>query len=105
MNLNTKDYNSILEFYKINLKDMTNNQKKIQAENILSTKLCRCIKSVKKKNKTEKEAIGICKASVIEKKGLAISGFKCKNGPKLINKKSKQKLKKIKKSKTKRRLS
>ena len=47
--LDMKDYKTILEFYNIN----KSKNIKADAEKILATKLCRCIKKVKKKNKNQ----------------------------------------------------
>ena len=90
MKLNLSDYKKILDFYKINYAHMKNSTIKKKAESMLANKLCRCIKKVKKKEKhkqrKESNAIGVCKKSVITRKNLKINKFKCKNGPKLINK-------------------
>ena len=92
--LSIRDYKAILRFYDIDYSNMKNKQVKVIAENALATKLCRCIKKVDPKD--EAKSIGICTDSVIRKKGLAISGFKCKNKPKLKkNRKTRKKLTKI----------
>ena len=78
MSLNDKDFRTILKFYK---KKIPASSKKMreEAEQILSLKLCRCIKHVKKnQHKKEGESIGICKMSVLHKKNVDIQGFKCK---------------------------
>jgi len=80
MKLNQKDFKSILKYYKIKFDDFT--QEKIQktAEDILATKMCRCIKKVNKKEKenNENKAISICRNSVFRKKQLKNFGFTCK---------------------------
>ena len=71
----------------------------------LATKLCKCIKKVRKSNPdiSEQQAIGICRKSVLHKKKLDVFKFKCKQKYKL--EKGKQKsykiLKHIKKNKKK----
>ena len=71
--LNNADYKTILKFYKkehIKPK-LTKKQSKLQAENILATKLCKCIKKVTKKNRVKPPgAIGICTKSIFHRKKL-----------------------------------
>ena len=75
------DYKKILRFYKINFTSMTNKDIKEKSEQIIASKLCNCIKKVQKiinlkknikipsKSKIkEKQAISICKNSVVKKK-------------------------------------
>ncbi len=82
MKLSQKDYKLILNYYNIKFKDLTPNDIKEQAENILAKKMCRCIKKIqkttKKENASEIKAISICKNSVITKKKLKNFGFTCK---------------------------
>ena len=88
------DYKAILRFYDIDYSRMKNKKIKTIAENALATKLCRCIKKVDPKD--EARSIGICTDSVVTKKGLRISGFSCKKGPKLKrNRKTKKSLSKL----------
>ena len=109
MKLNQKDFKSILKYYKIKFDDFT--QEKIQktAEDILATKMCRCIKKVNKKekkktenvnnteNNTENKAISICRNSVFRKKQLKNFGFTCKKKYNLkLNKQNTHKLIKLK---------
>ena len=60
------DYKKILEYYE---KPIPRSKRllKLEAETILATKLCRCIKKVDVKN--ESRSIGICTKSVINNKG------------------------------------
>ena len=76
--LTRKDYETILHHYGVAYgpKDKLPAIKK-QAVDILSTKLCRCIKKVDSGN--ESRSIPICKRSVLHSKGLTDSGFSCKN--------------------------
>ena len=74
------DYKKILEFYE---KPIPRSKRllKLEAEKILATKLCRCIKKVDVKN--ESRSIGICTKSVINTKGYTRGKFKCK-GKKMV---------------------
>ena len=45
MDLTHKDYLDILRFYKINVSNMNKKNIKLKAENLLATKLCKCIKN------------------------------------------------------------
>ena len=74
------DYKKILEFYE---KPIPKSKRllKLEAEKILATKLCRCIKKVDVKN--ESRSIGICTKSVINTKGFTRGKFKCK-GKKMV---------------------
>jgi hypothetical protein len=84
-NLNDKDYKTILEFYNNKIPTSSKDRRE-EAEKIISLKLCRCIKKVKKNlKKKEGESIGICKKSVLHKKNIDIYGFKCKKKRGLIN--------------------
>ena len=73
--LTNSDYKKILDFYK---KQIPKSKRllKIQAEKLLVSKLCRCIKKVDKEN--EARAIGICTKSIINSKGLVRGKFTCK---------------------------
>jgi len=73
--LTINDYKHILEFYKKSL-PKSKRLLKIQAEKIISNKLCRCIKKVDKKN--ESRAIGICTKTIINNKGYSRGKFTCK---------------------------
>lgn len=87
--LSMDDYNSILNYYKIPISEnMSNKEIKNKAEHILASKLCKCIKNVDKKNKSEKKAIAICRDAVIQQKGFDIFRFSCKNKAKIIPKKN-----------------
>ena len=104
-NLTNEDYLSILKYYNVNIHEkMKENDIKHRAENILANKLCKCIKKVSKKNRNENGAIALCRKTVIQRKGLDIFNFACKNKNILISKKN-TKIKLIKKkiNKTKKR--
>ena len=73
-NLTKKDYIKVLTFYKM---DIPSSFEMLQrdAEDILSEKLCKCIKKVDPKN--ENKSIAICSDSIFKKKGLVRGTFKC----------------------------
>lgn len=69
-----KDYKNILDFYNISI-PKSNKQIKEKAEDIMSTKLCRCIKNFNKRD--ESKAIAICSKSIFTKKGYKRGAFRC----------------------------
>ena len=100
MKLSNNDYKSILNYYKINFENLSSKQIKNNAEYILATKLCKCIKKVDPTLKNESNAIALCRDSVVRKKNLKIYRFTCKKRAKLIEDSSKTKLTKTKRSLT-----
>ena len=74
--LTNKDYINILTFYKINL-PKTKLETKRLAEDILASKLCRCIKRIDVVN--ESKSIGICTKTIFNNKGFTRGKFKCKS--------------------------
>jgi hypothetical protein len=90
--LTNKDYTFILEYYKKSI-PKSKRLLKIEAEKILATKLCKCIKKINPKN--EAKSIGICTESVINRKGYRRGIFTCKKKPTV-------QIKKIKKNSTRR---
>ena len=77
--LTIQDYKNILNFYHLPTQGSFKNLK-LQAENILSNKLCRCIKKIGSLDihKDESKAIGICSRTILTNKGLTKGKFKCK---------------------------
>jgi hypothetical protein len=76
-NLTQKEYTKILEFYNITIPKSKRLLEK-EAENILSEKLCRCIKKVGQNKKIgEPRAIGICTKTIFDRKGLTRGKFNC----------------------------
>jgi hypothetical protein len=73
--ITTGDYKKILSYYKMRL-PKKNKTLKQKAENLLATKLCKCIKKVGLKN--EKRSIAICTNSIFTRKGLRRGKFTCK---------------------------
>uniref|UniRef100_A0A6C0KUI8 Uncharacterized protein n=1 Tax=viral metagenome TaxID=1070528 RepID=A0A6C0KUI8_9ZZZZ len=79
--LNDNDYTKILEYYKLDIPKSSHLLKK-KAENVISQKLCSCIKKVGVVN--EPKAIGVCTKSVINRKGFKRGNFTCKGKRKII---------------------
>ena len=98
MKLTKLDYINILKFYNIkNIDSMKFFQIKNFAEEIISNKLCSCIKKIDDNLKNQSKARAICTKSIVNKKGFKINRFTCKNKPKLLkSKKEKNKLSKKK---------
>lgn len=72
--LTNEDYANILRFYKMNVpKGKTETRK--QAEHVMATKLCRCIKKID--NVEESRSIGICTKTIFGSKGLTRGKFNC----------------------------
>ncbi len=90
--LSNNDYKKILTYYKTPIPH-SKRLLKMQAEQLLTTKLCRCIKKVDKLH--EARAIGICTKTIINSKGFTRGKFKCKG-------KGTIKLKKTRKNSTRR---
>ena len=74
--LSKSDYVKILTFYKKEIPKTFASIKK-EAQHILATKLCKCIKKVDKTN--EAKSIGICTKSIFNRKGLTRGDFKCRS--------------------------
>jgi len=86
--LNNNDYKQILEYYNEPI-PTSKSLIKLNAEKILASKLCKCIKKLDTKN--EAKAIGICTKTVINNKGLIRGEFKCKKNSTIKLKKSHKK--------------
>lgn len=86
--LTSNDYKHILEFYN---KTVPKSKRllKMQAEKILSNKLCRCIKKIDSKIKNEPRSIGICTKTIINNKGFNRGKFTCKKKQSIIISKKK----------------
>lgn len=72
--LNQTDYLKILNYYRLHVPTGSSNIKKA-AEDILSTKLCKCIKGT---GYNEKKSIQICTQRIFKNKGLTRGKFRCK---------------------------
>jgi hypothetical protein len=73
--LTNNDYKSILKFYNKSISKSIRMNKK-NAEQILATKLCRCIKSVGTFDETK--ALRICTSKIFQNKKLRRGKFTCK---------------------------
>ena len=101
--LTHNDYISILNYYNMPItNDMSKDKIKTLAEDILASKLCRCIKKVRKSANLNEEprAIALCKKTVIDRKHIRSFKFTCKKGkPRFYPKKNTTiKLMKLKKN-------
>ena len=80
MKLTQRDYLTVLDYYNIvppkNKKGNLNSKKiKEEAENILASKLCRCIKKVDPT--VENKSIAICTDSIFTNRNIKYDAFKC----------------------------
>ena len=80
MKLTHKDYLIILDYYNMPIpitrnKKIDNNKIKEMAEDILASKLCRCIKKVDTED--ENKSIAICTNSIFNNRGLKYDAFEC----------------------------
>ncbi|NDA90187.1 MAG: hypothetical protein EBY20_04670 [Alphaproteobacteria bacterium] len=87
--ITNSDYSKILSYYGLEIPKKGIHLKEA-AENILSQKLCSCIKKVGPTD--EPRAIGVCTKTVLNRKGLSRGKFKCKNGRKIELKKTSKKI-------------
>jgi hypothetical protein len=96
MKLKIKDYKSILKYYQIDFQELTPEEIKLNAEDILANKICRCIKKINKHTSipfkktelnNENKSIAICTNSIFRKKNLKNFGFTCKKNINLKTKK------------------
>jgi len=92
--LTNTDYKKILEFYSKPI-PKSSRLLRSQAEKLLVSKLCRCIKKVDKKN--EARAIGICTKTIINSKRLIRGKFTCKKKQQINLKKKNNNTRKNKK--------
>jgi hypothetical protein len=74
--LTNKDYTDILTYYKLPIPKSSRLLQK-EAEKIMATKLCKCIKKLDPKN--EARSIGICTNTIFKRKGYSRGEFKCTN--------------------------
>lgn len=83
MNLTKNDYINLLEFYNVKYKKNNSykNLKKL-GEKILANKLCKCIKSVDKRN--ENKSIAICRSKIFKNRNITFRKFTCKRNKKII---------------------
>jgi hypothetical protein len=86
--ITNSDYSKILAYYGLEVPKKKLHLKE-RAENILSKKLCSCIKKV---GPPETKAIGVCTKTVLNRKGFSRGKFKCKNGRSIELKKTAKKI-------------
>jgi hypothetical protein len=79
MKITKKDYMKVLKYYNVNM-DEKSSFKSVQdaAEDILASKLCRCIKKINPTEKNESKNIALCTNSILKKRGLKANNFTCK---------------------------
>ena len=88
-NITNADYKKILNYYKIKIPRSKQLLQK-RAENIMSEKLCKCIKKVDPVH--DAKSIGICTKTIFNKKGFKRGTFTCKEKRHVIfSKKTKRK--------------
>ena len=85
MAMTNTDYEKILSYYKIPFAELSTRELKQTAEDILATKLCKCIKAVGTQN-----AIALCTTSVFGKKGLKYFDMSCKGRAQLQSRKGRR---------------
>jgi hypothetical protein len=87
--LTINDYKNILEYYS---KPIPKSKRilQLEAEKIMSNKLCRCIKKVDPQN--EAKSIGICTKTIFNNKGYTRGKFKCKGKSTVTFKRSNKKV-------------
>jgi hypothetical protein len=104
--LNDTDFKKVLKHYRIPVPvskktgKIDTNKTRNMVYTILADKLCKCIKTVKKRNNIpEASAVAICNNSIFGRRGLQHFRFTCKKGAKLgVKKNTKTKLVKTRKN-------
>lgn len=89
MTMTKTDYEKILSYYKMPFENLSSQELKQKAEDILASKLCKCIKAVEKKVGTQ-NAIALCTTSVFGKKGLKYFDMSCKGRAQLQSRKGRR---------------
>lgn len=72
--LTNQDYKDILNYYKLSI-PKSKKMLKVQAEKIMSEKLCKCIKRLDPQN--EARSIGICTRTIFNNRGFKRGKFTC----------------------------
>ena len=86
MELSSMDYRKIAHFYQI--PKPNNKSYKEISEDVLASKLCKCIKKVRTSRQVdESAAIGVCSDSIFKNRNIDFYNFKCKKGAQLLPKK------------------
>lgn len=94
LQLTPSDYKKVLSYYNQSI-PRSHRQTKKKAEQLLTSKLCKCIQKVKKsfraRNKTMKtkelltSSVGVCRDSVLHRKKIDVYQFQCDKTQKLKN--------------------
>ena len=80
MELSSTDYRKIAHFYQI--PKPNNKSYKEISEDVLASKLCKCIKKVRTSRQVdESAAIGVCRDSIFKNRNIDFYNFKCKKAP------------------------
>jgi hypothetical protein len=87
MELSSSDYKKIVTYYQI--PKPTNKTYKQIAEDVLSSKLCKCIKSVRKDTDNEGRSIAICRKNIFRNRNIDFYKFKCDKHPRFSSTQSK----------------
>lgn len=100
--LSLDDHKNILKYYNepipISHKEIRRN-----AEMLMSSKLCGCIKKVGRKNEqSEGRAIGICTQTIFNRKNIKRGSFKCRKRTQSVFMQKKKKSRKTRKSRKRR---
>lgn len=95
--LSLDDYKNILKYYN---EPIASSHKEIRrnAEILMASKLCGCIKKVGKNDKTEGRAIGICTRTIFNRKNIKRGSFKCRKRTKSVSMQKKKNTRKTRKS-------
>lgn len=92
--LTTKEYADILRYYNLPIPKQSQ-QVKLEAEKIITAKLCGCIRSIARKNAKSKNnvknetSVGVCTKTVINNKGFSRGNFACKKPKRSVTLKKK----------------
>jgi hypothetical protein len=76
--LNINDFKHILEYYNEPI-PKSNRLTRAAAEQLIASKLCRCIKKIG--GDDEQRAIGICTKTILNRRGYTRGNFKCRGSP------------------------
>lgn len=100
--LSLDDYRNILKYYDEPI-PKSNKEIKRTAELLMATKLCGCIKKVRREPEpSEARAIGICTHTIFNRKNIKRGSFKCRKRTKSVTMQKKKKTLKVRKSRKRR---
>lgn len=95
--LSIDDYKNILKYYNESI-PRTNTKIRRNAEILMATKLCGCIKKVGKNDQSEGRAIGICTRTIFNRKNIKRGTFKCRKRTQSVSMQKKMNPRKTRKS-------